>query len=31
MLGLESYYKKKVEDLEQRIIERRNNLRRLEA
>jgi 26S proteasome regulatory subunit T6 len=31
MQGLESYYKKKVEDLEIRIIEKRANLRRLEA
>jgi len=30
-LGLESYYKKKVEDLEMKIIEKRANLRRLEA
>jgi 26S proteasome regulatory subunit T6 len=31
MQGLESYYKKKVEDLEMKIIEKRANLRRLEA
>ena len=29
--GLESYYKKKVEELELKIIEKKNNLRRLEA
>jgi 26S proteasome regulatory subunit T6 len=31
MTGLESYYRKKVEELELRIIEKKNNLRRLEA
>ena len=30
-LGLESYYKKKVEELELKISEKRSNLRRLEA
>lgn len=30
-VGLESYYKKKVEELEMKIIEKKNNLRRLEA
>ena len=29
--GLESYYKKKVDELEMKIVEKRNNLRRLEA
>ena len=29
--GIESYYKKKVEELELKIQEKRNNLRRLEA
>ena len=29
--GLESYYKKKVEELELKIIDKKNNLRRLEA
>ena len=29
--GLESYYKKKVEELELKIQEKKNNLRRLEA
>lgn len=29
--GLESYYKKKVEELELRILEKKSNLRRLEA
>ncbi len=29
--GLESYYKKKVEELELKILEKRANLRRLEA
>ena len=30
-LGLESYYKKKVEELEMKIVEKKSNLRRLEA
>ncbi|TNV87098.1 hypothetical protein FGO68_gene1276 [Halteria grandinella] len=30
-VGMESYYKKKVEELEMRILEKRQNLRRLEA
>jgi 26S proteasome regulatory subunit T6 len=30
-VGLESYYKKKVEDLEMKIVEKKSNLRRLEA
>ena len=30
-LGIESYYKKKVEELEMKIIEKKTNLRRLEA
>jgi len=30
-VGLESYYKKKVEELELRILEKKSNLRRLEA
>ena len=30
-LGLESYYKKKVEELELKILEKKSNLRRLEA
>ncbi len=30
-LGLESYYKKKVEELELQILEKKSNLRRLEA
>jgi 26S proteasome regulatory subunit T6 len=29
--GLESYYKKKVEELELKIVEKKGNLRRLEA
>lgn len=29
--GLESYYKKKVEELELKILEKKANLRRLEA
>jgi 26S proteasome regulatory subunit T6 len=29
--GLESYYKKKVEELELKILDKKNNLRRLEA
>ena len=29
--GLESYYKKKVEELELKILDKRANLRRLEA
>jgi len=29
--GLESYYKKKVEELELKILEKKSNLRRLEA
>ena len=31
MQGLESYYKKKVEEMEMKIIEKKSNLRRLEA
>ena len=29
--GLESYYKTKIEELEMALIEKKNNLRRLEA
>ena len=29
--GLESYYKSKIEELEMALIEKKNNLRRLEA
>ena len=29
--GMESYYKTKIEELEMALIEKRNNLRRLEA
>jgi hypothetical protein len=30
-MGMESYYKSKIEELEMALIEKRNNLRRLEA
>ena len=30
-VGLESYYKRKVEELEMKIIEKKTNYRRLEA
>ena len=30
-LGLESYYKKRIEELELKVIEKRGNMRRLEA
>ena len=29
--GIESYYKKRDEELEMKIVEKKNNLRRLEA
>ena len=29
--GMESYYKSKIEELEMALIEKKNNLRRLEA
>ena len=30
-LGLESYYKKRIEELELKVTEKRSNMRRLEA